>query len=279
MKNIVRIFMMMAGIFVLMCHYQNNASPINEKIIIIVIPSYNNSQWYKQNIDSVIHQNYSRYHIVYIDDCSTDNTYQLVKEYIHELDCEHKVTLMRNTKRCGALANLYTTINACPNDCIMVLVDGDDWLTSNDVLARVNYAYSDPDVWLTYGQFVFYPENRLGECKALPKEVIQQNMYREYDWSTTHLRTFYAGLFKAIKIEDLLYKGTFFDVTWDRAFMYPMLEMAAGHFAFIPEILYSYNCDNPSNDFKVKLFEQITCCNLIRSMPKYEPLVVAPYQT
>lgn len=280
MKKINRYCVMVAGIVGLMSVSQNDlqAASTNEKKMVIVIPSYNNSRWYKQNIDSVIHQNYSNYHIVYIDDCSTDNTYQLVKEYVAQQHCEHKVTLIGNAKRRGALANLYIAIHACPNDYIIVTIDGDDWLTNNDVLSRVNKAYADSDVWMTYGQFYFYPENRMGECKAIPKKVIKKNTYREYDWCTSHLRTFYAGLFKKIKLEDLVHKGAFFDVTWDRAFMYPMLEMAAGRFAFIPEVLYGYNCDNPSNDFKVKLLEQFKCCNLIRSMKKYEALGRAPYK-
>lgn len=280
MNKIYRYCMMIVGLLGLICFVQNDlqAALIDEKIIVVIIPSYNNSRWYKQNIDSVIHQNYSNYHIIYIDDCSTDNTYQLVKEYVAQQHCEHKVTLISNAERHGALANLYIAIHACPDDYIMVTIDGDDWLTNNNVLSRVNQAYADPDVWLTYGQFFFYPENRMGECKAIPEHVIKKNVYREYDWCTSHLRTFYAGLFKKIKLEDLTHKGAFFDVTWDRAFMYPMLEMAAGRFAFIPEVLYAYNCDNPSNDFKVKLLEQFTACNLIRGMQKYKALDCAPYK-
>jgi len=251
---------------------------IAEKPIIVVIPSYNNSKWYEQNMYSVLHQNYSNYHIIYIDDCSSDDTYQLIKEYVEQQGCQNKVTLLRNPDRCGAMANIYVAVHACKDDYIMVLVDGDDWLIHGNVLSCVNRAYAQNDVWMTYGQFLFYPENRMGECKQIPEEIIQQNLFREYDWCSSHLRTFYAGLFKQIKMQDLMYNGKFFDVTWDRAFMYPMLEMAGQHSAFIPEILYAYNCDNPSNDFKTKLLEQINCCNLIRSMKKYEHLTVAPYK-
>ena len=59
-------------------------SSLPEKKIVILIPSYNNSRWYKENLDSIINQNYSNYRIVYVDDCSPDNTGQLVETYIKE---------------------------------------------------------------------------------------------------------------------------------------------------------------------------------------------------
>jgi len=245
---------------------------IPQKNIVVIIPSRNNSQWYKENVKSVIEQKYSNYRVIYIDDCSTDNTYQLVTEYVKECGAQDKVTVLRNDVRYGAMANIYAAIYTCNDNDIIVLIDGDDWLAHDKVLARINAAYVDPNIWLTYGQFKCYPDGRLGECKDIPAHIIQNNVFREYDWCSSHLRTFYAGLFKKIKIEDLMYDGNFYDVTWDRAFMYPMLEMCGNHFMFIPDVLYVYNCDNASNDFKTKLLLQIACSKQIACKVKYQPL-------
>ena len=46
---------------------------------VIVIPSYNNAQWYKRNLDSVFAQTYKNFSVIYLDDCSPDGTGQLVK--------------------------------------------------------------------------------------------------------------------------------------------------------------------------------------------------------
>ncbi len=249
-----------------------------EKPIVVVIPSYNNSQWYQRNIDSVVAQKYSNFRVIYLDDCSPDGTGRLVEDYIKERHLEDKITLIRNTVRRGALANIYTAVHTCDDLVIIVTLDGDDWLKHESVLTRVNKEYAQQGAWMTYGHYECYPKGDSEPQKEMKPVIVHYNMYREWDWITSHLRTFYAWLFKQIKLEDFLFEGNFFDVTWDMAFMFPMLEMSGERARPIPDILYVYNCANPINDFKTKLIRQIHCDKLIRSMPKYSRLKEIPAQ-
>lgn len=245
---------------------------IPEKPMVIIVPSYNNSQWYKKNLDSIFMQQYSNYRVIYVDDCSSDGTGQLVSDYIRTGGHEERVWMQCNTERIGALANIYHAVHRCSPEEIVLTVDGDDWLSDDCVLQRVNEAYSQRNIWMTYGQFKEHPSNNIGSCKQIPRGIAERNAYREYDWLSSHLRTFYAGLFQRIKLEDLVYKGRFFEVTWDMAFMFPMLEMAGGRDICITDVQYIYNQANVLNDFKQKLLDQIHCSHYIRSRPKYTPL-------
>ena len=240
-----------------------------EKPMVVVVPSYNNAKLYKWNLDSLCFQNYDNYRIVYIDDCSPDGTGDLVRAYIDEHNLQGKVTLIRNEVNKGALYNLYNVIHQCDDDAIIVTVDGDDKLAHNNVLKRVNSEYQDPNVWMTYGQHESYPNGKRGFCRHIHPAVIQKQAYREVDWVTSHLRTFYAGLFKKIKLKDLLYEHELFRVTWDMAFLFPMLEMANGKWSFIPDILYVYNQDTPLSDYKLRIVEQLRCDKVIRAKEKY----------
>ncbi len=244
-----------------------------EKPMVVVVPSYNNAKLYKWNLDSLCFQNYDNYRIVYIDDCSPDGTGDLVRAYIDEHNLQGKVTLIRNEVNKGALYNLYNVIHQCDDDAIIVTVDGDDKLAHNNVLKRVNSEYQDPNVWMTYGQHESYPNGKKGFCRHIHPAVIQKQAYREVDWVTSHLRTFYAGLFKKIKLKDLLYEHELFRVTWDMAFLFPMLEMAKGKWRFIPEVLYVYNEDTPLNDYKLRLIKQLRCDKVIRAKEKYAPII------
>ncbi len=49
-----------------------------------MVPSYNNaaSKRYQMNIQSILQQNYTNYHVVFIDDKSDDRTGELLKEYL-----------------------------------------------------------------------------------------------------------------------------------------------------------------------------------------------------
>jgi glycosyltransferase involved in cell wall biosynthesis len=244
----------------------------DEPPMVIVIPSYNNQAWYTYNLRSALLQQYHNFRIVYIDDASTDGTGELVAQYLEEWDKEKRTTLIRNKTRQGALYNLYHAIWNCHPDEIVVTLDGDDWLASAQVLTTLASHYADPNVWMTYGQFVYHPSGQRGFARAIPDRIIQENTIRYYDWVTTHLRTFYAALFQKIHIEDLLYQGSFLPMAWDLAFMWPMLEMASSHSRFIPDILYVYNNATPLNDHKVNLQLQRTLSHLIRSRPPYSPL-------
>lgn len=254
----------------LLSFYFNLLVAVQEKPMVVVVPSYNNAQWYKRNLDSICFQNYQNYRVIYIDDCSPDGTGALVESYIDEYDLHDRVTLICNQTNCGAMANHYKAAWMCADDEIIVHVDGDDWLKHNDVLSRVNSEYQNSDVWLTYGQFERFPDGQKGYCRPLQSAVIQWNAYRECDWITSHLRTFYAGLFKQIKLKSFIYEGNYFSVTCDMAMFFPLLELAGKHARCITDVLYVYNEQTELNDYKKRLLLQLHCDKVIRSGSKYK---------
>jgi glycosyltransferase involved in cell wall biosynthesis len=239
---------------------------------VVIIPSYNNQEWYKQNLDSVFIQQHDDFEIIYIADCPTDGTDRLVEEYLNQKNSTIKTTLIKNKERHGALANLYNAIMACNRHDVIVTLDGDDWFPDEKVLTHLNHVYADASVWMTYGQSLHHPSNRIGGARQIPVEVIKGNSYRSYDWVATHLRTFKAGLFQKIKKEDLQYDGQFFSVAWDLAFMFPMLEMAGHHSRYIDRIMYVYNCNNQISDFRLAPQLQTFYDNYIRTKQRYTPL-------
>jgi glycosyltransferase involved in cell wall biosynthesis len=248
------------------------------KPFVIVIPSYNNEEYVERNLASVLDQEYENYRVIYIDDCSTDKTYEKALSCIER--SKKNVTLIRNAKNQKALHNLYDAVHSCHDKEIVVLLDGDDWLAHKGVLKELNRYYNDPRVWLTYGQYMTYPNYELGICREpLFKTYLKKGNLRKVglfskstDWFFSHLRTFYAGLFKKIQKEDLLYKGEFFSSAWDFAILFPMVEMAREHAIFIPSILYIYNRETPFNDDKLRAEEQYKLNLYIRSMNPYKKI-------
>lgn len=248
---------------------------IEKSSFVILITSYNNEKYARANMISALNQHYSKYRIIFINDVSTDHTLEIAQNVIQEYQAEDKVTVIDNKTRKLGLRNYYEAItNSTEDKEIIVCLDGDDFLANRNVLFILDKIYNNPkkEIWLTYGQYVGLNKKLIGCNIKIPKDVIRNNSFREFNSNQTHLRTFYSWLFKQINIDDLKYKGNFFEMTWDLSFMFPMLEMSGDRFAFINKPLYLYNDNNPINDHKVNIELQKFYDNYIRSLKKYKRL-------
>lgn len=246
-----------------------------EKPMCVVVASYNNSAYWEWNIRSILQQEYANISVIITDDNSPDGTGAALHEFIKNNNLEDKVKLIRNSVRKGALFNYYLMIHSCPPESIIVTLDGDDAFPDDPyVLKKLNAIYSNPEkeVWYTYGQFQLYPQGTKGWCRPIPEDIVRYNRFRTFPHLPSHLRTFYAWLFQAIKLEDLLYLGEFYQMTWDYAFMFPMIEMAGSRHQFIDDIMYLYNTQNEISDHKVSRQLQAYLAQVIRAKPKYHKL-------
>lgn len=266
------------------CVFANESvqNKIPPKKFVIVTASYNNIDYVSKNLESIFSQkcdeNQFTFRMIYYDDCSEDGTGEFVEEYKKKFNLGNKLSLIRNSVKVGAHENIFHAIHSCDDKEIILIVDGDDWLARNDVLEILYEIYSNPGVWITYGQLKRYPSGIVGTCHEIPKDVIKSNSFRLYPWTSSHLRTFYAWLYKRIKKEDIMFEGKFVPVCGDLAIMFPMLEMAGTHSRFIPEVLYIYNCENqysywnnrPKEETRKNQCSTRIRCNAKRSKHKFK---------
>jgi glycosyltransferase involved in cell wall biosynthesis len=198
---------------------------------IIVTPSYNNSEWVEYNLASVLNQTYENWALVYVDDCSTDDTYEKVSEILKD---NPKCKVIKNETNKGAAYNYIEYIRYFfPEDNdIIVHLDGDDWLYDENVLEKLNALYNEEDYWMTYGKFVCWDGSgsvteSFPQGSAYDDFVHKNKMYRRDQWRASHLRTYKYFLWNSIDREDLKsrFDGKYFWHASDLAWAYPALEM------------------------------------------------------
>lgn len=239
------------------------------KKIVVIIPSYKNSQWCQKNVESVLSQDYPNFRVLYTDDASPDDTVDKVSQVVDKYDAWDKFTLIQNDVRKGAMHNIYNMVHSCQDDEIVVTTDGDDWFTHNKSLQIIGKEYRK-DIWMTYGSYQDVPQNTRGCCKPYSQLEINQNKFRYVPWRASHPRSFLVSLFKKIpKKEFYDPQGNFLDMAWDLAFMLPMLEMSGPRHAYIHDIIYDYNGMNPIQDHKVNQGRQAQMDRWIRSKPRF----------
>lgn len=245
----------------------------------IVVPVRNSQEWIGKCIESIASQDYSgKWECLVVDDASTDETVEKIKDAIESIQSESirsKFKVKFNSKRVGALENFVNGFNILEAEkdpeSVLVQIDGDDWLFGPSVFKIVDYAYTQTNSWITWGSYIEWPIGAQGMAAPLPAESHINCDYRNRPWVTSALRTFKSHLWYSIKDSDLRDDdGKYYDVTWDLAHMFPMIEMARERSIYIPYILYCYNRQTPFSDDKINRKKQLDVEKKIRMMKSYD---------
>ena len=236
--------------------------------ISVITPVYNAEKYIAKCIQSVAQQDYPNYIMHIIDDCSTDNTVQVVQETIDNLPkkIRYNFVLHLNDENLGAVRNQVNTIKEHCGDDVVMLLDGDDWLVNDpNIFHKYNNLYNE-GAEFTYGSCWSVCDNIPLIAQEYPPEVKWNKSYRNYkfNWNMpyTHLRTFDAYLMHrflntkgnhAFRDQD----GNWLKAGGDTSIFYSMIEMAdPENVICVPEVMYHYNDANPINDYKVNAEEQ-----------------------
>ena len=239
----------------------------NKLLFNIVVPLFNAEKYIEKCLLSIINQSYKRYQVQVVDDCSDDSSYKIASSICKD---NKKFKVYRNTRRIGALNNIYNLLSTQikePTKTVDLIIDGDDYLYSNDVLDILEAKYMKTNCLITYGS---YKCSKGVQGKKYPRLIREFNLFRKYFWYASHLRTFRHDLWLALNPKDLLNKNQeYFSVAWDLAIMLPMLEMAGKRQEFISDVLYAYNDNNPISDHRIRRKEQILVAREIRQKKIY----------
>ena len=219
---------------------------------VIITPIYNSEKYVEKCIKSVKDQSFGCWHIIIIDDCSSDNTVETIKSFVIQEKLERRITLICNDTRSYQLHNICFAIRnfvRSPN-AIIGLLDGDDWLARDDALELIWEEYGKRHD-LVWSQHVHCPYERIGD--SLPANKWDHRSKRR---GICPFRTFRKYLFDRIPDSELRdQNGEYFRYTGDKALMYPMSELAS-NMKFLDKILYVYNRENPNNVDKLHMEEQ-----------------------
>ena len=216
--------------------------------IVVAVTLYNSPDVIEKCLSTIIGQNYSNIICYIIDDLSTDNSADVAEAFIKG---DNRFKLIRNTEKRYQGGNYDLICRDMPDvddEDIIVEVDGDDWLPNGGVFKRVIETYSNGDIWISNGSFQ-YSDGRAG----FSQPVTDLSTLRHGPYTASHLRTWKAFLWRAIKPEDLRdSNGNWWSSACDLIFMYDMFELAGlEHYAFMNDINYIYNDQNALNEHKV----------------------------
>lgn len=221
----------------------NEYSKTENKTFVIMIFADENNVFCEKNLHSIFSQKYPYFRVVYIDSGKGVSNYTKAQNVIAELGYKDKVTFIRSVDEDKFFNTFYEVIHSCKDEEVIIHLEGTDWLANDDVLERLNKAYKDPDVWLTYGDYMDYPSLKKQELEPTINRTLRDFRATKTPWMLSHLKTYYAGLLKQLtpSAEGLKEKAI---STEDKMLMLSLLKIGKWHVRFIPEVLSVHQENN-----------------------------------
>jgi glycosyltransferase involved in cell wall biosynthesis len=123
-----------------------------QPLVSICIPTFNRAQKLARAVENAIGQDYENLEIIVSDNASSDQTRQLIAEYMQQ---DPRIRYVRKDSNEGLVSNFNDSIRLASGAYRMWLAD-DDWLDSNFISSGVSALIADPDLVMVAGQCKVY---------------------------------------------------------------------------------------------------------------------------
>lgn len=197
----------------------------------IIMCNYNNAHFIEKALDSVLSQTFQDWELSLLDDCSTDNSMEIIRKYQEK---DNRIKVYQNEKNLGYGGSVAKNI-ALANGKYGAILDPDDALVPEALEVMANTFQNNPNAVGAYSQH-FYCDAELIPQKIFEysKKVPNGTTYLEYgNMAMTH---FFC--FDRQKFVDYGNVDTSFRNALDQDWYYKIEEI--GEVVFVEKPLYYY---------------------------------------
>ena len=135
----------------------------------VAVLTYNHEAYIRQCLDSILAQVVDfPYEIVVVDDCSTDSTRDILREYAQ---AHAHIRLYLNPENQGISRNNNLILSLCQGTYVAMLEGDDYWIDPNKLQRQVEFLNDNEDVGFVGAECLrLYPDGRLVEEHEIPAE-------------------------------------------------------------------------------------------------------------
>ena len=99
-----------------------------ENRISIAMATYNGAKYIREQIDSILSQTLQDFELIICDDCSTDNTVDIINKYAQE---DPRIRFYKNKENLGFKKNFEKAIGLCHGEYIALCDQDDVWMPNH----------------------------------------------------------------------------------------------------------------------------------------------------
>ena len=210
-----------------------------EKLVTIIIPIYNVEDYLVDCINSVKAQIYQNLEVICVDDCSTDNSYSVVKNLTAN---DSRFSLVRNEENRGQSYSRNVGMKIAKGEYILFL-DSDDVLSKQAIKVLMQYAEEGnyDSIFYSAQRMDVFGENIIANiCHRYDKEFICG--IDCFDYLVGHKEYIASACLKFCRKDFLCGKGIYFydGIVHEDTLFAINLMLNADKIRIVPDVLYYY---------------------------------------
>jgi glycosyltransferase involved in cell wall biosynthesis len=153
------------------------------ELISVIIPNYNYARFLKQRIDSVLNQTYTNIEVIILDDCSSDNSKEIIEQYRNNDRVTH---IVYNEQNSGTTFKQWRKGFELAKGDFIWIAEADDYAAPTLLEELVSRMAADKDikVGIVNSHWVLPDKTFINPDYTIPDEV---RIYNGKDFVRQHL--------------------------------------------------------------------------------------------
>ena len=174
----------------------------------VIIPIYNAEKYLNQCISSLLRQNYEEFELILVNDCSTDKSYEICKQYENK---DTRVLVLNQETNKGVSAARNRGID-CASGKYILFVDSDDFVTEDYFETLDLLTVEEMYQLLLFGHYNYLVsfDGKIDISKSCMNCNIKST--EDNAWEKLFLKTFFASPCNKIFLRSVLLK---YDIRFD----------------------------------------------------------------
>jgi glycosyltransferase involved in cell wall biosynthesis len=124
--------------------------------ISVFTPNYNKSNFLAETIESVLNQTYLNFEYIIVDDCSTDNSWEIIQSYAAN---DKRIKAFRNELNCAIVETRNRGLNHSSDDAkYFAIIDSDDVATPDRLQSQVKFLEDNVEYGLVGSDVIIIDE-------------------------------------------------------------------------------------------------------------------------
>ena len=218
---------------------------MNNTLVSVIVPCYNVEKYLRSCLDSITNQTYTNLEIILVNDCSTDNTLNILSEYAKK---DKRIKIVNNIVNSGASQSRENGYNNSNGDWIC-FIDSDDALNPKAIERWIDVVDEETDIVAgkfisvkeqTFEEYIWSEDNNVEVLTYEHKEIMEHlGRFSQMEVSdSTWGKIIRRSLFQ--KSNALQYKEKFPFAYFEDTVLSPSLFLVTKKMKIINDYLYLY---------------------------------------